>query len=55
MLIEECRYAQCGQIDGRPAQEAAFWVLQMRMKNTPAAGATPIWWESPPRTMYRVD
>jgi len=47
MLVRRCRYAPCGAVDGRPAQQVAFELLHRRMAETEAAKETPIWWYSP--------
>lgn len=45
-LIRLCRYDDCGEIDGAPAQARAYKILHRRFPDTDAAKDTPYWWES---------
>lgn len=45
-LIRLCRYDDCGEIDGAPAQARAHKILHRRFSDTDAAKDTPYWWKS---------
>ena len=46
-LIRLCQFDSCGEINGVPAQQRAFWLLHMRLPDSEATRETPHWWESP--------
>ena len=51
-LIRLCRYDDCGEIGGAPAQARAHKILHQKFPETGAAENTPYWWSSRRAGLY---